>query len=124
MTDVRVGSHPGFDRIVYEFASGKRPSVRVTSVAPPFKLDPSDKPVTVDGTAFIQIKLTNVAVETVPDAANDIKPGYPTLVELRQIAGYEGDATWIAGLNGPAGVRVSILTAPSRVVLDVRPTNP
>ena len=124
MTDVRVGSHPGFDRIVYEFASGKRPSVRVTSVAPPFKLDPSDKPVTVDGTAFIQIKLTNVAVETVPDAANDIKPGYPTLVELRQIAGYEGDATWIAGLNGPACVRISILTAPSRVVLDVRPTNP
>lgn len=121
VTDVRVARHPGYDRIVYEFGSGRFPAIRITSVAPPFTLDPSGLPVTIQGTAFVQIKLTNVAVETVPAAANDMKPGYPILVELRQTAGFEGDATWIVGLNGPACVRVSILSAPSRLVVDVTP---
>ena len=53
--------------------------------------------------------------------ADDIKPGYPTLVELRQTTGYEGDAVWIAGLSGPACVRVSIFSSPARLVVDVAP---
>ena len=66
---------------------------------------------TIDGTAFLKIRLNHVAVETIPSDADDLKPGYPVLVELRQTAGYEGDAIWIAGLAGPACVRVSILRA-------------
>ncbi|HSS35940.1 MAG TPA: hypothetical protein VLR93_06675 [Patescibacteria group bacterium] len=84
-------------------------------------LDPSDQPVAVDGSAFIKIRLNHVAVETVPADADDIKPGYPMLVELRQTTGYEGDAVWIAGLSVPACVRVSIFHSPSRLVVDVAP---
>ncbi len=120
VADVRVGQHPGYDRIVYEFGAGKLPAIDIRVAKPPFKLDPSDLPVTIDGASFIRIKLTHVAVETVPSAADDLKPGLPLLVELRQIAGYEGDATWIAGFSGPVCVRVSTLRAPARLVIDVQ----
>jgi hypothetical protein len=91
----------------------------VEVVQPPFKLDPSDLPVTVAGSTFIRIKLTQVAVETVTPDEMDLRPGYPILREVRQVAGYEGDATWIAGLSGPACVRITLLDAPRRLVVDV-----
>ena len=121
VADVRVGTHPGYDRMVWEFANGRFPDIEVQRAKPPFKLDPSDLPVTIDGTAFIKIRLNHVAVETVPADADDMTPGYPMLLELRQTAGYEGDATWIAGLAGPACVRVMILKNPARLVVDVAP---
>jgi len=124
MSDVRVGRHPGFDRIVYEFRVGKRPVIAVSPTQPPFKLDPSDLPVTIAGSAFIKIRLTSILNETMPASKLDQKPGYPMLLELRETAGYEGDSTWIAGLSGPACVRVSILDAPSRLVIDIRPATP
>jgi hypothetical protein len=118
--DVRVGTHPSYDRIVFQFAAGKFPDIEVRTVKPPFKLDPSDLPVTIAGDTFLRIRLNHVAVETIPAEANDIQPGYPILVELRQTTGYEGDAVWIAGLSGPACVAmVSILKAPARLVIDV-----
>ena len=121
VADLRVGTHPGYDRMVWEFVNGRFPDIVVQRARPPFKLDPSDVPVTIDGTAFLKIHLTNVAVETVPADAGDMTPGYPMLLELRQTAGYEGDATWIAGLAGPACVRVMILKNPARLVVDVAP---
>ncbi len=121
VADVRVGTHAGYDRMVFEFGAGKFPDIEVRTAKPPFKLDPSDLPVTIDGTAFLKIRLNHVAVETIPSDADDIKPGYPVLVELRQTTGYEGDAVWIAGLSGPACVRVSIFKAPARLVVDVAP---
>jgi hypothetical protein len=124
MSDVRVGRHPGYDRIVYEFRAGKRPVIAVSPTEPPFKLDPSDLPVTIAGSAFIKIRLTSILNETMPASKLDQKPGYPMLLELRETAGYEGDSTWIAGLSGPACVRVSILDAPSRLVIDIRPATP
>lgn len=120
--DVRVGSHPGYDRIVFETAGTARPEVRIEVVKPPFKLDPSDLPVTIAGSSFIQIKLTGVAVETVPSAARDMVVNAPVLLELRQTAGYEGDATWIAGLSGRACSRISLLSGPTRLVVDVART--
>ena len=81
------GPHAGYDRMVYEFANGRFPEIEVSRVKPPFKLDPSDLPVTIDGSAFLKIRLNHVAVESVPAAADDMKPGYPMLVEVRQIAG-------------------------------------
>jgi len=121
IADVRVGTHPRYDRMVWEFRAGKLPDITVQTARPPFKLDPSDLPVTIQGKAFLKIRLTNVAVETVPAKADDLTPGYPMLVELRQTTGYEGDTVWIAGLSGPACVRVMILSSPARLVVDVAP---
>ena len=121
IADVRHPAGRLYDRLVYEFRAGKLPEIEISSVEPPFKLDPSDQPVTVEGSAFIKIRLNHVAVETIPADADDIKTGYETLVALRQTTGYEGDAVWIAGLSGPACVRVSIFSSPARLVVDFAP---
>jgi len=124
VADVRVGAHPGFDRIVYEFRDGRLPAILIERTAPPFKLDPSDLPVTIAGTTFLRIHLTHIAVETVKDSQSDQKPGYALLQELRAISGFEGDSTWIVGLSGPACARISILRAPTRLVVDLVPVVP
>jgi hypothetical protein len=124
VADVRVGSHLGFDRIVYEFSGGRLPAILIEPTAPPFKYDPSDLPVTIKGSAFLRIHLTHVAVETVKDSWSDQKPGYPILQELLATTGFEGDSTWIVGMSGPACAHISILQAPSRLVIDLVPTAP
>jgi hypothetical protein len=124
VADVRVAQHAGYDRIVYEFRAGKLPAIDIRVVEPPFELDPSGLPVAIDGTSFVRIKLTQIAVETVPSGADDVTPGYPLLTELRQIAGYEGDATWIAGFSGPVCVHAYTPSSPARLVIDIRSEAP
>jgi len=57
ITDVRVGTHPGYDRIVFEFAGSGRPQLTVAVASPPFVGDASGQPVTVAGSAFLTLKL-------------------------------------------------------------------
>src|ERR1700682_578697 len=54
-TTARVGGQSGYDRIVFEYAGTALPSLIVTSVAPPFVLDPSGLPLTVSGKVFLGI---------------------------------------------------------------------
>jgi hypothetical protein len=122
VSDVRVGSHSGYDRIVFEFGEGLLPAIRIEVAKPPFVLDPSNLPVTISGSSFVRIKLTGVAVETVPASELDLRPGYPIVRELRSVAGYEGDSTWIAGLSRPVCGQITILTVPSRLVVDLLDT--
>src|SRR5690606_24790448 len=65
LVDVRSGWHaasgdqPAFDRIVFEFeAPAEEPSWRVGYVEPPVRQDGSGDPVAVEGTAFLELRLT------------------------------------------------------------------
>ena len=57
LTDVRLGRHEGYDRIVFEFLPGGRPGYRVRFVRPPIVEDASGNEVEVDGEAFLSIRL-------------------------------------------------------------------
>ena len=48
ITDIRIGEHVGYDRIVFEFAAGI-PEYRIEVAAPPFTQDPSGLPMNVAG---------------------------------------------------------------------------
>jgi len=126
--DVRVGSHAGYDRIVFEFLGAGIPDLRVRRVAPPFVADPSGLTLTVPGTSFIQIRMTQTtgAGYARPDGQptytgpSSFQPGYPRLVSLVQAGDFEGVSTWIAGLTGRMCYRVSVLKGPARLVIDLR----
>ncbi|MGH2467056.1 MAG: AMIN-like domain-containing (lipo)protein [Candidatus Limnocylindrales bacterium] len=120
VSDVRVGTHPGYDRIVFDVADPIFwPNVTVVPAEPPFTMDASGQTVEVSGTTYLRITLDHAAGPNLTARTYDQRPGYPILTELRNTGDYEGVQTWIAGLAGPACVRVSTLSSPNRVVVDL-----
>src|SRR5438309_1014777 len=54
---VAVGRHEGYDRVVFQFRGDGVPGYRVEYVAPPFAEDGSGDPITVDGKAFVAVRM-------------------------------------------------------------------
>lgn len=115
---VRIGSHPGYDRIVFEYSSAVTPSWTIESVDPPFVHDPSGLPMSVAGSAYLKVRLEGVA--QVYTGATDFSVSSPVLVELARQGDYEGIQTWIAGLAKTTCVRVFGLDSPTRLVIDLQ----
>ena len=125
LTEVRVGIHGGVARIVFEFAGGDVPAFDIAPAEPPFVQDASGLPVDVPGTAFLRIHFPfATGMSTYDGPTTFAGPGGDrgTLVSLVRTGDFEAVMAWIAGTAGPACVRVTILEAPTRVVLDVSPS--
>jgi hypothetical protein len=123
ITDVRVGTHDGFDRVVFEFASGI-PSTVIEAVLPPLYADPSGKELDVAGTAFLKVTMHG-ASKISPDGggtysgSTNFEPGFSQLVQLLEGGDFEAVSTWYLGLNRGGCIRVLTLADPSRLVIDV-----
>jgi hypothetical protein len=118
LTTVRIGAHAGYDRVVWEFAGSVLPEVLIEQVQPPFTKDPSDLPLNVSGSVFMRVRLQYLA--TAYDGPQDLKAGYPVLSEVAMQGHFEGVGTWIVGLTRSACYHVTVLTGPTRLVLDLR----
>ena len=115
-TAVRVGLQSGYDRLVFAYAGTPRPQFTVNPVVPPFTLDPSGKPLTVQGAQFARIRLDGIVVGY--KGATSFKPGGPFIVDVERQGESEGEQSWIVGLTTGACPRVFGLTGPSRWVVD------
>ncbi len=115
-TDVRVGLHPGYDRLVFEYAGGRRPQFTSNPVVPPFTLDPSGLPLTVQGARFVRIRLEGIVVGYA--GATSFKPGGPFITDVERQGESEGQQSWIVGLTTGSCPRVFGLAGPSRWVVD------
>jgi hypothetical protein len=118
LTAVRIGSHDGYDRVVFEFAGGGTPGVELAAVQPPFVHDASGLPLHVDGAAFVRIVLRGASGAGTYGGPTAFSPHDPQLRTLVEAGDYEMVNSWIAGLESPACPRVSLLTDPTRVVVD------
>ena len=123
ITDVRVGTHEGYDRVVFEFDSGL-PDAVIEGVLPPFYADPSGLEIEVAGSAFLKVTMhggTKVSPDGVVtyDGSTDIEPGFERLVELVEAGDFEAVSTWYLGLDGGSCIRVLTLADPARLVIDV-----
>jgi hypothetical protein len=123
ITDVRVGTHDGYDRIVFEFASGI-PQTVIDAVLPPFYADPSGLPIDVSGTAFLRVVMhggTKVlpAGGTSYTGPTNFEPDFDQLAQLIEGGDFEAVSTWYLGLKGGGCLRVLTLTDPSRLVIDI-----
>jgi hypothetical protein len=125
ITDVRVGTHADYDRVVFEFADGL-PEITLDRATPPFTHDASGLPVEVDGSSFLRLTMRGGTKQTLDntssyDGPTDLHPGFPMLIDLVEGGDFEAQSTWYLGLDGEACVRVLLLTddgAP-RLVIDV-----
>ncbi|MEL7974403.1 hypothetical protein AAG589_00945 [Isoptericola sp. F-RaC21] len=126
VTDVRVGRHSGFDRVVFDLEGEGAPGWRVEYVDAAAD-DGSGDPVRVDGDGVLQVRLSGMATPGAePDiteyAGDPIEPdGTESVEEVVYRFWFEGYTTAFVGVDEPGlPFRVFALDDPARVVVDVQ----
>jgi len=124
ITDVRTGTHDGYDRVVFEFAGGL-PEATIERASPPFLHDASGLPIDVEGSSFLRVTLRG-GTKQMDDGSSsytgptDFSTAYPGLVHLVEGGDFEGLSTWYVGLTSEACVRTITLDGDeARLVIDV-----
>ncbi len=119
VSDVRTGSHPGYDRITITFSNGAPTSVEVTTQTnTTFTKDPSGLTVTLRGDSGLLVTIRGADEHTSYSGSTDFKTGYTKLLEAQQVQDFEGTVQWGIGLSGNTCYRVYLLKNPDRVVID------
>lgn len=123
VTSVRVGSHEGFERVVFEFKGSGEPG---------WFIDYSDSPtqqgsgnpvefagdtalnINIDGTTYpFELGIEDPQLETIPGSGSAI-------TEVRSIGTFEGRSQFVVGINGPAKpYSAQALSNPTRLVVDI-----
>ena len=123
LTAVRVASHEsdGYDRVVFDF-SGGIPSYDLTRQASAaFVREASGEPVQLDGNAGLKLVFRD-ADPAAAAAPTDLKPGLASIHEVTQLGAFERVLTYGIGLSSSQCVRLTTLSGPSRLVVDVATT--
>ncbi|HJS44479.1 MAG TPA: hypothetical protein VJ755_13495 [Gemmatimonadales bacterium] len=119
------GPGPGYDRVVFEFTGDSVPGYRVEYTTRPVQRCGSGDPVSVAGTGRLLVRFEPAQAHdehgnpTPPLAARQSTPELTAVREMTLICDFEGQVEWVLGITAPAAYRVSELTGPARVVLDV-----
>ncbi len=126
LTDVTVGTHEGHDRVVFTF-DGDLPGYDIGYLDGPVTQDGSGDPVEVGGTHAISVRMSPASgalldgenVEMTYDGPDRVEgPGSP-VVEVVRAGDFEAQLTWAIGVDGEQPFKVSTLSAPTRIVVDV-----
>ena len=124
LTAVRAARQEGFDRVVFEFAGDTLPGYHLEYVDRPIIRCGSGEPTEVEGQGWLQVRLngaqahTDAGKPTVAPRERKLELG--VLRELEHTCDFEGEVTWVLGLQKPNRFRVLELKAPTRLVVDVR----
>ncbi|MDP9432482.1 MAG: hypothetical protein M3P91_07185 [Actinomycetota bacterium] len=125
VTDVRVGNHAGFDRVVWEFGGTGRPGWNVRYTDDPRRQGSGD-PVDLAGGATLEVYLTGVGYPTDTGVKEYGGPrrfvtgGTAAVTEVAIGGVFEGRFDAFVGVEDEAPFRVYRLDAPARVVLEIR----
>ncbi len=126
--DIRVGAHPGFDRVVVEFAGTfGRWQVRYADA---ITEDPTDEPVPLQGNAFLSVVIDNATFDNIVQAEGGvphvvyegprrITPELTSVRELADAGDFEAVLSLGIGVSAETGIRAYRLDDPSRLVIDV-----
>lgn len=119
---IRHAKHASFDRIVFELRGGA-PGYDVRYVSP-VRYDPSGKPVSMMGRAYLQVVLHGASAYDVNGHHTYAGLGRanltdPTLKGWVINGDFERVLSIALGLSKKAGFRVFTLSSPTRIVVDV-----
>ena len=119
-----TGASPGYDRVVFEFTGDSVPGYRVEYTTKPVQRCGSGDPVAVAGTGRLIVRFEPAQAHdehgSLAPAERHRTPGLPAVRELTLICDFEGQVAWVLGIAARSEYRVSELTGPARLVLDVR----
>jgi hypothetical protein len=123
LTDVRSARHEGFDRIVFEFATGPLPGYHLEYIDKPVRRCGSGDATTVAGDGWLRVRMEPVHAHTeqgrptIADRERRLRLG--VIQELEQICDFEAQVAWVLGVSSPNRYRVIELEDPVRLVVDV-----
>src|SRR6266576_15833 len=129
LRQVETSAAGGYDRVVFEFTGGAGggdsvPGYRVEYTTKPVQRCGSGDPVAVAGTGRLIVRFEPAQAHdehgTLTPAERHRTPGLPAVRELTLICDFEGQVAWVLGITARSEYRVSELTGPARLVLDVR----
>jgi hypothetical protein len=110
---------------VFEFTGDSVPGYRVQYATGPVQRCGSGDRVSVAGTGRLLVRFEPAQAHdeqgnpTPSLAARHSAPGLTAVREMTLICDFEGQVEWVLGVAAQAAYRVSELTGPARVVLDV-----
>jgi Sporulation and spore germination len=122
LTAVRASHHPGFDRIVFDFLGGV-PASRSARYVTTLTADPSGFPITIAGRAILEVSFFEArgrkldGTDTAPNRTVFDLPNVLTAVQSGD--GFENVVSYGIGLAANQPFRISTLSNPPRVVLDI-----
>jgi hypothetical protein len=128
---VALGRHEGFDRVVFQFRGDGVPGYRVEYANPPFVEDGSGNPVSVDGNAFVVVRMEpasgfdldtgeGVLVYKGPKRLQGAAAGTAAVKELVRTGDFEAVLTWTIGLDAKVPFLVTTASSPARLIVDFR----
>jgi hypothetical protein len=121
LVSVRTARGDGYDRVLFTFRGGM-PGYRVGYVAA--VRDEADRPLALRGGTFLAVAFAPAQARQ-PDGSPTFRGGtittdYPGLRQVRFAGDFEGRVAFGVGVAGRGGFRVTELTGPDRVAVDVR----
>ena len=124
LVDVRAGSHPGFDRVVFEF-EGDVPEHTVSYVDQLVE-DGSGNPVSLAGEANLEVVFQGANAHE-DDGSPTVSPrrfspGLTAVKEVAQTGDFEAVVSYGIGVDRRRPIQVSTLSEPSRLIVDVSTT--
>lgn len=121
---IRAASHPGYDRVVFDFVGGI-PAEHGGAYVNQLIADGSGLPVPIAGRAILRMRFHVAAAHNEagqPTAAAKVAFALPNVMQLVEAGDYEGYVTYGTGLLSRQPFRVFTLTGPDRVVVDINTT--
>lgn len=125
LEEVRIGRHPGFDRVVLELAGDLVPHAEVTVTDRPVLEDGSGREVAVAGDVVVLVRLDPafgydpVTWEPRYHGPRRIDGHGGVVVEVVLVSDFEGAMTWAVGLTGPTRHHLRTATDPTRIAVDL-----
>lgn len=124
VSGVRIAHHDGYDRVVVDLGGTGTPGWDVSYVDA--AADPgTGKVLQLPGSAVLQVGISGAGypyatgVSEYSSRAVLTAAGTTAVAGVRFVGTYEGTSTAFIGTNGQAPFRVSALSGPTRVVIDV-----
>lgn len=121
---ISVSQQKGFDRIVFQFDSGKSKYVIQYLPSNLYPTEAGDKKITIAGNYFLLLNIYNFAVGDEMPCKLKIYPqnrlNFAVLSQIKQGGWFEGIMDFLIGVKDKKPFRVIELRNPSRVVIDFK----
>jgi len=120
---VRTGTHDGFDRVVFEFDE-RVPGYHLEYIDQPVRKCGSGKVAPIAGDGWLEIRMypanahTSEGQPTIAERERNLN--LPVLSELELTCDFEAVVKWVFGVESPNRYRIRELSAPPRLVIDIK----